>query len=97
MEDERPADHGEVTANFCAVTGAAPHVAENYLGAHNWDLNTVRSLDRGEGRHQEARASRHRRMQRSSPPEPLLHSLEAGSHACRPWSAPALILILLVL
>jgi hypothetical protein len=31
-------DKSAVIAEFCAITGAAPHIAENYLGAHDWDI-----------------------------------------------------------
>ena len=31
-------DRSAVIAEFCAITGAAPHIAENYLGAHEWDI-----------------------------------------------------------
>jgi UBA-like domain len=37
------ADTSELVAQFCAITGAAPHVAENYLLAHEHDLE--RSVD----------------------------------------------------
>lgn len=42
MEDERPDHADETVIQFINVTGTPPHVAENYLAAHNWDLNTVR-------------------------------------------------------
>lgn len=32
------ADQSGIIAEFCALTGAAPHIAEHYLGAHDWDI-----------------------------------------------------------
>ncbi len=33
------ADQSELIAEFCSVTGATFHVAENYLAAHDFDLD----------------------------------------------------------
>ncbi len=41
--DDDPHQHDAVVAEFCALTSASALVAENYLSAHDWDLN--RSLD----------------------------------------------------
>ncbi|GBF98850.1 hypothetical protein Rsub_11454 [Raphidocelis subcapitata] len=38
MEVERPENADEAVLQFCSVTDAAPHVAENYLLAHDWDV-----------------------------------------------------------
>lgn len=41
IDGERPDHADEVIQDFMAVTGSQEHVAESYLGAHGWDLNTV--------------------------------------------------------
>lgn len=32
------AENSDLIAQFCAITGAAAHIAENYLLAHDFDL-----------------------------------------------------------
>lgn len=41
---EEQADHSAIVAEFSALAGVEPHVAEHYLAAHDWDLEASLNL-----------------------------------------------------